>query len=246
LTVVLGLFFVSSLAYADVIENKTGQRLEGTITFENDKQITVEVEGMELTLPKSDVRSIRRGPVAVRTKPRVAEPPATEAAQEPAAAPATPVPATIDVTKLERPVIVFDERQWKLGYQDARNSQVIAEFVLDGESVKDWNELVTAQLFIGLRTEPRYYVQYVKEKTAQVCPGAKWQTLKETPVDVLYEWSVKDCTGTPDQSEIARAVLGADGLHVLHYAVKSGEMSAQSRQKWTQCLLASQIVKPQQ
>ena len=242
-------FLFQTTAYADVIVSKTGQSLEGVITRENGDEVALDVDGMELTLKRAEIRTIRRGPA-----PKKKQLPAKvlEAAVESGAAlPAGTAPeapagnAPVDISKLERPVIVFDQRDWKLDYQDVRNNQVIAEFVLPGQSVKDWTELVTAQLFVGLRTEPRYFVKYVKEKTAKTCAGTKWQVVRETPYDITYEWSVKNCSNVPDQSEIARVVLGADGLHVLHYAIKMGEMPADNREKWIGCLEASQIVKPQ-
>ncbi len=240
--VLLGLVFFQTAVFADVIQNQKGQTLEGMITKENDQQITINVDGMELTMAKSDVKSIKRGPVFKKPKPRPAVteakktlPPKMEEVSSP----------KIDLSQLERPVIVFDKRQWKLGYQDSRANQVIAEFVLEGETVQNWTELVTAQLFIGLRSEPRYYVEYVKKETARTCPGAKFEILREAPYDVTYAWSIRGCAAAADQAEVARVVLGLDGTHVLHYAVKTGEWPAAERQKWQECLEASQFVKPQ-
>ncbi len=245
--VLLFFLFFQAAVFADVIENKTGQLLEGKITSETADGITIDVDGMELTLKRGEIQSIRRGPVAkkinpLRKAPETKPENAAASASDPKAANVKP---GIDISKLERPVIVFDERNWKIGYQDVRNSQVIAEFVVDGENVNHWTELVTAQLFIGLRSEPRYYVEYVKQKVLATCPSTQWQLLNQTPYDVMYAWSVKGCASAPDQSEIARVILGVDGMHVLHYAVKEAEMSAENRQKWIGCLQASQIVKPQ-
>jgi histidinol-phosphate aminotransferase len=227
-------------AFADVILHKNGQAIEGVIVSETEAEVTIAVEGMDLPVPRADITSITRGKVQKKAKKVVPAKPA------PAPAPQASAPARqgIDIARLEKPVLVFDDRKWKLDFQDARNSQVIAEFVLEGESVKDWSELVTAQLFIGLRSDPRYFVDYVKKQTASRCANTEWRTLRESPQDILYEWNVKDCEGVPDQSEIARVYLGADGLHVLHYAVKLGEMPEENHAKWIQNLEAVQFVKP--
>ncbi len=224
------------------MKTKMDRFFEGMITKETDHEIILNVDGLDLMLPKSEVKSVKRGPVSkkqVESTKNVTAKPSQASKDE------TSTQSAIPLDKLERPVIVFDQRSWKLGYQNAANNQVIAEFVVDGQTVQNWTELVTAQLFLGLRSEPRYYVQYVKEKTAAACPDAQWNTIQESPYDVMYEWSVRNCSKAPDQSEIARVILGADGLHVLHYAIKAKEMSAENRQKWIECLKASQIVKPQ-
>jgi hypothetical protein len=236
-------------AYADVIESTSGQKLEGTITKESGTDITLDVDGLELTLKRAEIKAIRKGPVPKKKKEPVTLPEEVKDDKAVTGAPGLPAPAgaeeAIDLNKFERPVIVFDKRDWKLVSQNVKNQVVLAQFLPDGDTLQDWSELVTAQLYIGLRTEPRYYVQYVKEKTAATCPGVKWQVLRETPYDVTYEWSVKSCSNIPDQSEIARVILGTDGLHILRYSMKIGEMPADNREKWIGCLEASQIVKPE-
>ena len=242
--VLLGALMLQTSVFADVIENKTGQRLEGLITKETDQQVSIEVDGMELTLARSDVKSVVRGPVQKKKRPVIVLPAETKTAP-----PAAPVPPPAaqgqDLSGLEKPIIVFDDRKWILANQDMRNNIVTAQFVLDGESASKWTEMVWAQLYVGLRTEPKFYVQYVREEAAKQCPGGRWETIKETPYDVTYFRSINGCANVPDQSEIARIILGVDGLHILHYAMKMGDMPVENQQKWIQCLEASQLVKPQ-
>ena len=242
-----------SAAFADVVTSKSGQTLEGTITRENENEVALDVDGMELTLKRAEIESIRRAalPKKKRIPPKVLEAAVEKSASTAPAEPAGPAneappPGTgPDLSKLERPVIVFDKRDWKRVTQEVKNNIVVAQFLPDGERLQDWNELVTAQLYIGLRTEPRYYAKYVQETAVATCPGTQWQIVRETPYDVMYEWGVKGCDKAPDQSRIGRVILGTDGLHILEYAIKLGEMPADDREKWIGCLEASQIVKPQ-
>ena len=111
--------------------------------------------------------------------------------------------------------------------------------------MQNWNEMVTAQLWIGLRSEPKYWVEYVKKSTGEQCPNRQFNMFAETPEDALYEWSVTGCGDIPAQSELARVHLGLDGLHVLHYAIKQSPMPEEKRQLWAQNLQNTQFVKPQ-
>ena len=225
-------------AMADVITHKNGQVLEGTITSESDQEITIDVDGMSIPVQRSDIASLVRKPIETKKAAVPANAPTAEAVEAQAAAPPQ---KPVSLSDLEKPLLVFDERKWKLGYQDAKQNQVIAEFVLENETVENWTELVTAQLFIGLRSEPRYFAEYVKKKTKDTCPSTVWKTISEQPEDILYEWSVSGCKDIPDQSEIARTHLGRDGLHVIHYAIKLGEMPEDKRQVWTKNLETTQF-----
>ncbi len=242
------LFFLAfsattSLAFADTVENKNGQVLEGMIQSENDKEVILQTDGMDISILKSEIKNITRGKMAPKPKPK--EPPApVSSAPVPFQGQKPSKEEPIDLSKLERPIIVFDERTWKLAVQDVKNNRVVAYFVLEGQSVQKWSELVTAELYIGLRTDPKYFVEYVHNEAMKKCPKTEWKVLKDEPHDILYEWSIKDCAGVPDQSEIVRVFFGYDGLHVLHYAIKLGEIPEARHQGWIEGLKNSQFVKP--
>lgn len=50
---------------------------------------------------------------------------------------------------------VFDKRQWVLGWSknNKTSKDIFEEYVLRGETVDNWSELVTIQFFNGLNTK---------------------------------------------------------------------------------------------
>ncbi len=134
----------------------------------------------------------------------------------------------------ERPEIHFDKRTWKVGHQSSKGDQTMVEFVLENESVGNWSELVTTQLFAGLQEKMSVaeYVAAMHKSIGERCPKVKWNTIRSGDTDAVYEWSVSACSGVADQSEIARVFKGLEGIHIVHYAMRKPDMPAASRKEW--------------
>ncbi len=236
--------FVAALfafaAHADTIQNKNGHVLEGRIIEESDKAVVMDVPHVgEVTVYRDEIQSITRGK-------------GEEAVTETAPAPELVAPAEApkpqrDLSSYERPLIPFDDRKWKVGYQNAVNNMLITEFVLEGETVENWTELVTVQLFIGLETAtPEAMVSTSKKILEETCKSPYWKELKKGENDILYEWSIKGCSSGPDQSELSRVIRGKDGMHVIHYAIKKVPMPKDKRARWIEALTKTEIVKDAQ
>lgn len=136
-------------------------------------------------------------------------------------------------------VPVFDGRNWKLGWSQNQGSAVFEEYVLDGESVENWTELVTIQFMPGLneKTNPDIFEAANRRDLSAVCPDIRWNSISQGE-DRMWEWSIQGCQGQPDQSEIARLVRTGEGYHMFHYAIKKSPMPADKREVWIENLKA--------
>lgn len=136
----------------------------------------------------------------------------------------------------------FDNRQWKLGWSGAQEAkaknqpynQVYDEYVLEGETVQNWSELVTIQFFPI--TDPRVTLKVFEEanktELLKVCPGANWKTLPSKENEVMWSWDITKCPKAADQSEIVRLVKTQDGIYVFHYAIKKSPMPEDAKKTW--------------
>jgi hypothetical protein len=145
---------------------------------------------------------------------------------------------------------VFDNREWAEGWsiqQDPTQrpppGTVYKEYVLKGETVENWSELVTLQFFPGLqdKTSLENFEQLNKTNLLKVCPNANWKTLSSNDNERVWEWSIKNCTGQPDQSEIAKVVKTKEGIHIFHYATKKENISDATREIWLKNLNSIKI-----
>lgn len=143
----------------------------------------------------------------------------------------------------ERAVPVFDARAWKLGWSQNQGGAVFEEYILDGDSVENWSELVTVQFFPGLQkqTKPDIYEAALKSQLSSVCPSIVWDSLYQSDDERIWKWHIQGCPGQPDQSEIARLKQTSSGFHVWHYAIKKAPMPADNENVWLENLKAIRI-----
>lgn len=127
-----------------------------------------------------------------------------------------------------------DERGWEVGNSGSGQSHMIIEWVLPGETVNKWSELITLQTFLGVQTrmEPEKIMLDAKESTLKKCPNAKWQVITKKSDEILYEWRTTNCTNFDNQHEIAKILKGFGAMHIVHYVKKGPEMDENDHKKW--------------
>lgn len=143
----------------------------------------------------------------------------------------------------ERGNPLFDDRSWKLGWSQNQDAAIYEEYVVNGESVENWSELVTIQFFPGLQTQthPEIFEANQQASLSSVCPEVKWESLSQSEDERIWKWSIKGCPGQPDQSEIARLKKTDGGFHLWHYAIKKSPMPSENETLWLEKLKAIQI-----
>ncbi|HSQ06878.1 MAG TPA: hypothetical protein VLM84_04195, partial [Chromatiaceae bacterium] len=68
-----------------------------------------------------------------------------------------------------------------------------------------------------------------------------WNVIKRDKNSILYEWQIKNCPGSPDQTEIARIIQGNENLWRLAYTAKTTNLSKQKRKDWIESLLFANV-----
>lgn len=134
--------------------------------------------------------------------------------------------------------INLDNRKWVLGWSSPDKSMIFDEYVLKGETVDDWSELLTIQYFPGLNkhTNLDVFEAMQKQSLASVCPAIKWESVSVKQNDRMWKFTFSNCSGQPDQSELARAIKTNTGIHVIHYAIKKSPMPSRNEKAWIEIL----------
>lgn len=135
---------------------------------------------------------------------------------------------------VERIRIEFDGRQWSEGYRTEKGDQIVKEFVLPGESVENWTELVTAQTLPGLQTRmtAKKIMLQAKKTTLKKCPNAVWNVIDESKEEIVYEWRTTGCPGWDDQYEVSKLMRGTMAVHRFAYTNKKLPISEDRRVRW--------------
>jgi hypothetical protein len=152
-----------------------------------------------------------------------------------------PVAALIAIEILARPPVPG----FVVGYQVARNGNLIIEQVPSGETVDKWTRMVTTQRFAGVarRTDGNGFLQNMLNGLQSGCPGAKLTYRR--PSGKTAQMRV-DCPRNPSMGlpEIffAKAMPGASDMHVAQVAFRRVPNARDVA--WAERYLAGVTLKP--
>jgi tetratricopeptide (TPR) repeat protein len=124
----------------------------------------------------------------------------------------------------------FDNRKWVLGYQGSIDTASLMEYVIEGETVENWSELVTVAS--QKQTTPEEFMKTTKERIARLCPTIEWKVLSKSDKEIMYECMITNCPGQDNQHEIARIISGENGIHRMHYVTKKVPITSEKREEW--------------
>lgn len=114
---------------------------------------------------------------------------------------------------------------YKVGYRVERGKMVMDEMVPMGQSVENWTEMVTVQIFHGLKTPPEKLRDTLRQNWVAACPGGSGADVTsgtENGYPVLI-WLL-DCPKNPQsgQPEMTwfKAIAGNDSFYLVQKAFK--------------------------
>jgi hypothetical protein len=134
----------------------------------------------------------------------------------------------------------FDARKWHLGHQAADGQQAIREYVLSGQTVQNWSELVTSHYVAG-GVSPRALFKQFRRDLSRGCPSLRVSVIEESDDNILFEWQHEGCQGYPAQHELRRIKRGKTGTLVLSYVEKTKQLAAEKRTAWLSIMKAAKV-----
>lgn len=140
----------------------------------------------------------------------------------------------------ERWSFAFDSRQWQLGHQAGNPQKAIREYVLTGETVQNWSELVTSFYSAG-DVAPRAVFEQFRHEMSRGCPSLRVSIIEESADTMIFEWQHDGCQGYPAQHEIRRISRSKRGVLSLSFVEKARQLAAEKRTTWISILKAATI-----
>jgi hypothetical protein len=129
----------------------------------------------------------------------------------------------------------FDGRGWTVGNHQQSGSQILSEYVLPGQTVEDWKELVTTTTYLDARhaVPLASFVDRIHRSMGQGCPSLVWTVIQQDDKRATFEWHDSGCGGFPPQAEMDRLAVGDQGVYRLAYAVKTKTaLPAEKHKQW--------------
>jgi hypothetical protein len=124
-------------------------------------------------------------------------------------------------------LLVALPKGYKVGFTKKSDKEMITEMVPEAESVENWTEMVTVQIFYGLRdVTPAQYRARIEKLWNDACPGAKSEKLRDG-TENLYPtalWSLtcplNKQSGKPEYTWF-KGVQGRDSFYLVQKAYKA-------------------------
>lgn len=115
---------------------------------------------------------------------------------------------------------------YKIDFQDRKGNMLMTEMVPQAESVKNWTEMLTSQIFFGLKTAtPAAFQARMQQTWAASCKGAEFAPVASGqengyPFTVWVQGCpLNTATGKPENTWF-KAIQGNDSFYVVQRAYK--------------------------
>ena len=128
----------------------------------------------------------------------------------------------------------FDGRGWTAANRQENATGVLIEYVLPGQTVDTWKELVTCRVFKdpGHTVPLAAFLDKIRAQAGRDCPSLVWNVIQRDEKTVIYEHHDAGC-GAPPESDIVRLQVGNEGINSLAYAAKiKGPLTPDKRKEW--------------
>jgi hypothetical protein len=125
---------------------------------------------------------------------------------------------------------------FKMDFQQKTKEMLISEMVPGAESVNDWTQMVTVQIFFGLKSGPDEFKSKVETGWARACRGSSAHAVaqgKENGYPFalwLLACPLNKTTGKPEFTWF-KAMQGNDSLYVVQVALKT-RPSEETTTRW--------------
>ena len=129
---------------------------------------------------------------------------------------------------------------YKVGWQNRNPQRLMSEMVPDGQTVENWTEMVTMQIFFNQKTPPQLFRARMGALWSKACPNSIYQpvaadTERGYPAEVWMQvCPANPKTGKPEHT-FFKAIQGNDSLYVVQKAFKY-EPSREEVVTWTRFL----------
>jgi hypothetical protein len=122
---------------------------------------------------------------------------------------------------------------FKIGFKSERPGLAMTEAVPDGETVKDWSEMITTQVFLGRKgADPSAFLSGIRSQWLAACPGSVEPTIRAGDANgyavsmVLLECALNPATGKPEVA-LLRGISGADSFYLIQFAWRAAPTQSQ-------------------
>lgn len=149
---------------------------------------------------------------------------------------------------LDQLEIEFDDQEWYVNYEGEEEEGIfIREYLPEGETPEDWNEVITVHFMEGLQEQSLDdIVDQIEDEALQNGideDDLGIDILEEENDELIYEYFREENDTMSGLHELARVMRADDGVYILQYANGDVKMDSEQEEKWMDLLQEAKIAK---
>ena len=134
---------------------------------------------------------------------------------------------------------LFNDKVWKLDFQDESEHSILAEYVTNGESVKNWTQLFTYQQMrkpLPAEVTPENFAEHIDAGLKSKDITYRFSVLNASENEAMIEFRITSPRKL-QQDELQRIIKKKDGIFIMiHYVIKKPDMGSAARAAWVENL----------
>lgn len=133
---------------------------------------------------------------------------------------------------------VFDEREWVVAHADASREELVVEYILKGESIEGWTEMVTT-ILVPVKFQPEVLPElrdYYHDGIRKQCAELNWQVVSSSDTMVVCAWDLEPCLDSAVEYTLTAFRKGVLFTHLLTYSARDKERFEEQKPGWLQRL----------
>jgi hypothetical protein len=112
-----------------------------------------------------------------------------------------------------------------VGFETKKNTMTMQEWVPTGQTVENWTEMLTVQVFHGLKVTPQQFQDNMVQRWKTACPDSSAATIASlTERGYVAQLWLLQCPNNPETKKPEdtwfKAILGNDSLYLVQKAFK--------------------------
>lgn len=149
---------------------------------------------------------------------------------------------------LDQLEIEFDDQEWYVNYEGEEEEGIfIREYLPEGETPEDWNEVITVHFMEGLQEQSLDdFVDQIEDEALQNGideNDLEIDILEEENDELIYEYFREENDTMPGLHELARMMKADDGVYILQYANGDVKMDSEKEEEWMELIQKAKIAK---
>jgi hypothetical protein len=116
---------------------------------------------------------------------------------------------------------------FKIGYQASHDGMNMQEWVPEGETVENWSEMVTTQIFLGRKDlDTAQFLNFIGQKWLKDCTGSAPNAIHTGnangyPVSMLLLQCPLNLQSGKPETTLFRAIKGGDSFYIVQRSARS-------------------------